>query len=214
MADLRQKAFWSYREALIINIAVCALQWFILFFANSVSLFADAAHSIADTIVLFGSTFVAYQAMLLPDVHNDHIKRRMTRIAVILLWISIPFILWAAWERIHSSVSFPGIPVILAALVSVVGNILMHRIVRHIDTHKHDHLVRVNLLHIMGDAILSGGVLLSACLVMFLGTGQYDGYIGMAAAVWMTIMGVGIWKQTAIISKQDDEKEHSCHHDH
>ena len=197
--------------------SICLLQWMMLFFANSITLFADAAHSFADGIVLFGSMLVSYQAMLMPETDASHIKRRMTQIAVILLWASVPFIIWASWERIHSPVAFPGIPVIVAALVSVVGNIFMHNIVERIDTHGHDHLVRANLAHILGDAILSGGVLLSALLVVTLGTAQYDGYIGIACALWMLYIGAKIWKQTttsASLHSHNAAHEHSSEHHH
>lgn len=216
MADPKERAFSSYRAAFSINLIVCILQWIILAYANSVSLYADAAHSIADSIVLLGSTIVSYQAMLLPDRDHSHIKRRMTRIAVILLWLSVPFILYAAWERIHSSVSFPGIPVVIAATVSVVGNIWMHRIVHSIDKHSHDHLVAANLVHILGDAALSAGVLVSALLVLTFHTGQYDGYIGIGCACWMTIMGIRIWKNTSdeAHSQKKNAREHSCDHHH
>ncbi len=217
MVDHRQEAFSSYRLALGVNILICLLQWVILFFANSISLFADAAHSFADGIVLFGSMMVSYQAMLMPETDASHIKRRMTRIAVILLWASVPFIVWASWERIHSPVAFPGIPVIIAALVSVVGNVCMHAIVHGIDSHGHDHLVRVNLAHILGDAILSGGVLLSALLVVTLGTAEFDGYIGIACALWMLYVGAKIWRQTSGSSSahsHHDAHAHHCDHRH
>lgn len=206
-----------YRLALCVNIFICLLQWVILYFANSISLFADASHSVADGIVLFGSTLVSYRIMLVPETDASHIKRRMTRIAVILLWASVPFIVFASWERIHSPIAFPGVPVIVAALVSVVGNIFMHRIVHSIDTHGHDHLVRANLVHILGDAILSAGVLLSAILVVTLGTAQYDGYIGLACAAWMLLVGVKIWKQTSASQEDhshDDAHKHCCDHHH
>lgn len=160
---------------------------------------------------------VSYQAMLMPETDASHIKRRMTRIAVILLWASVPFIVWASWERIHSPVAFPGIPVIIAAVVSVVGNISMHTIVHSIDKHDHDHLVRANLAHILGDAILSGGVLLSALLVVTLGTAQYDGHIGIACALWMLYVGAKIWRQTsasASAHSHSDTHEHHCDHHH
>lgn len=216
MVDHGRESFLSYRMALWVNIFICLLQWVILFFANSISLFADAAHSFADGIVLFGSALVAYQMMLLPETDASHIKRRMTRIAIMLLWLSVPFIMWASWERIHSPVAFPGIPVIIAALVSVVGNISMHCIVHSIDKHGHDNLVKANLAHILGDAILSGGVLLSALLVVTLGTAQYDGYIGMGCAVWMLYVGVKIWKQTSprVIHSHGDTHDHDCEHHH
>ncbi len=213
MVDNRQESFSSYRLALGVNIFICVLQWVILFFANSISLFADAAHSFADSIALFGSALVSYQAMLLPEADASHIKRRMTRIAVILLWASVPFIVWASWERIHSPVAFPGIPVIIAALVSVVGNICMHRVVHNIDTHGHDHLVKANLAHILGDAMLSGGVLLSALLVVTLGTAEFDGYIGIACALWMIYVGAKIWGRTSGSSSahsHNDAHEHHC----
>ncbi len=217
MVDHRQESFSSYRLAFCVNIFICLLQWVILCFANSISLFADAAHSFADGIVLFGSALVSYQVMLMPETDASHIKRRMTRIAVILLWVSVPFIIYASWERIHSPVAFPGIPVIIAAIVSVVGNICMHGIVHSIDKHGHDHLVKANLAHILGDAILSGGVLLSALLVVTLGTAQYDGYIGMACSLWMLYVGAKIWKQTSLASAMhahEGAHEHDCDHHH
>ncbi len=177
------------------------MQWVILFFANSISLFADALHSFADGIVLFGSMLVSYQAILMPETDWSHIKRCMTRLAVILLWASAPFIVWASWERIYSPVAFPGIPVIIAAFVSVVGNVWMHRIVHTIDPCEESdkHLIRANLLHILGDLILSLGVLISALFVMIWNAPQCDGYVGIAAALWMVIMGLRIWKQSGAL---------------
>ncbi len=221
MGNLEQERFSCYRTASIINLIVLVLQGTILYIAFNLSLLSDTVHTFSDEIVLIGTCFAAYQATFQLAINTTFMQERMTRISIILLWLSAPFIIWESWERIHSPVQFPGWPVVGIALVSMIGSVWIHRIIDGIGEENHNHLDHANLLHVLGDIIFAGAVLLSASIVLVFKTGAYDGHIGMIVTLLFSWRGWMLWrdltahqKKRLSANKVPHEHSHDCGHHH
>ncbi len=203
-----------YKIALALNTLIWFLQSVILiFFANSLSLFGDAAHSASDSVILLGSCIIFARELSRPEHAHETMKRTFTRFAIFLLWGSACYVAYEAVERITNPVMFLGWPVVVIACVSAIGNFFAHRIICGVETDSHDHLHRANVLHILSDMMLSIAVLCSALGVIFFHFPALDGWIALLVSCWMIIRGGQLYRDTANTKHTHDAHDH-CTHKH
>lgn len=181
-----------YQQALMINVTVWILQLVtILFVANSLALAGDWAHGFADIIIMV-ATFQIFSAEL-HDTEKDHSvkKKWLVRIAVIMLWLSAFWIFYEATERMAAPVDFPGWPVAILALLSTVGNFLAHKRIGCVDLCEHDDAHRINVAHLLTDAVISLIVFVSAMGKILFDLPAIDTWLGIFVGIWMIYLG---WK--------------------
>lgn len=214
MHHARIEKLRRYKVALALNTLIWILQSIILiFFANSLSLFGDAAHSASDSVILLGSCIIFARELSKPERSHEATKRTFTRVAIFLLWGSACYVAYEAVERIMDPVTFLGWPVVAIACVSAIGNFVAHRIICGVEAHLHDHMHRANVLHILSDMMLSIAVLCSALGVIFFHFPALDGWIALIVSCWMLIRGGQLYHATETIADTHNAHDH-CDHTH
>jgi cobalt-zinc-cadmium efflux system protein len=209
MQNAKMDQLRRYRWAFGINSLIWVFQLLIvIFIANSLALLGDAAHSVSDTIVLFGTCLLLGKTIRNPHGNHEGTKRALTRGAVILLWLSAAYLITEGYERITSPVYFPGWPVVLIALVAATGNFFSHRMIHGVDKSLHDHVHRANVLHILADLFISVAVVVSGLGSIFFNFPGLDGWIALIVAGWMFWRGIILFRETLCAHKHDHDDHH------
>lgn len=182
-----------YRQALIINSIVWLLQILVLlFFANSLTLKGDMFHGFADILILFATHHV-FKSELQNFTGNHHTKKNvLVMVAVLLLWFSAGDLTYEAVQRIASPVDFPGWPVAIVSLLSSIGNFTSHKIIGKVEKCEHDKLHKINVAHLITDAVISLCVFISALGKILYDTPAVDAWLSFPVALWMFILGWNI----------------------
>jgi cobalt-zinc-cadmium efflux system protein len=138
--------------------------------AQSTALFADALHSMSDV----ASLLLAWAAVVVFGLkasqkrtygwHNTTILASFVN--AILLLIAVAIIWWEAGQRlIQGGAQTQGLIVMLVAGVGIIINFVAARLFAQSGQHQHDLNARGAYLHLMADAGVSFGVLVSGLLV-------------------------------------------------
>lgn len=192
-----------YRQALSINTGVWVLQFLtVIFIADSLTLFGDMTHSLADIFILLATHQIFAHELRNPHADHAHKKKILVRVAVLLLWMSAAYVCYEAVERITHPVDFPGWPVALLAILSASGNFFAHRRISQIDKCEHDHAHEANVAHLLTDFALSVIVFLSALGNILFKLPAIDAWLSLAVALWMIRWG---WK---ILYEKDEHHHH------
>jgi cobalt-zinc-cadmium efflux system protein len=207
MHDSRVDQLLRYKTAASINLFVWVLQIVtVLFIADSLALFGDAAHSLSDILILGGTIFVLRRQIYNPSHDHRNAKTWLVRMAVGMLWLSALYIVIEAVGRIRSPVIFPGAPVAILALLSAIGNLWAHRVIEKVDKALHDHVHKANVAHLLTDFALSFVVFASAILNMTFGWVSVDAWISLLViAPWM------LWWGWRIIHPKTSLHQHGDH---
>ncbi len=152
----------------LLNVGVIALELFFGFRANSLALIADAGHNVSDVMGLL----LAWGALALskrkPSGRYTYGLQSASIMAAlinaILLLAAVAGISWQALMRFGAPVEVTTSTVILVAAISMILNgltaMLLHK------GHQHDLNIRGAYLHMVADAGISFGVVISAVIIM------------------------------------------------
>lgn len=179
--------------AIALNSVFIAVELFYGFTANSLALLADAGHNASDVLGLF----LAWGAMALsrkqPSDRFTYGLQSATIMAALanalLLLAAIGGILWEAAGRFSHPQGPQAMIMMAVALTGAVINALtawfLHR------GHMHDLNVRGAYLHMVADAGISLGVVLSGAIIMATGWLWVDPAVSIAIALMIL---VGTWR--------------------
>lgn len=139
------------------------------FFANSLALLSDAAHSFTDLGALLLSLYAVSQGLKPPSqrktfgYHRSGVLAALANsAALIILTIAI---FWEAYKRVLDPQPVIGSLTLLVASVGFVANIAIAAILY--SSAKENINVRSSFLHVFGDALVSLGVMLAAIIIIF-----------------------------------------------
>ena len=201
-----------YRTALIIEGIMWGLQLFTyLALAQSLTLLGDTGHSFADVLLLLGTFVIFRNEFYHPEKDYGPKKVILVRIAVILLWINAVYIFWEASVRIAHPVNFSGWPVLVAAIISALGNFIAHRVIHGVDQSEQDHAHDANVAHILTDLALALAVLFSALGNIIFKLPAIDAWLSLIVAAWMLRWG---WKLLQRTRTSSIHVHHDDDHDH
>ncbi|GAB4452756.1 MAG: cation diffusion facilitator family transporter [Bacteroidales bacterium] len=166
-------AITNLNRAFIIGIAINLLYVVIEFgaglYLNSLALISDAGHNLTDV----ASLALALLAFRLAKVKaNDKFTYgyRKSTILVslinsVVLFVAIGGILWESFSRLHSPVVVEGLPIsIIAGIGIIINAVSAFLFFKDKDS---DLNVRGAYLHLMADAAVSLGVVVSGVLIYF-----------------------------------------------
>ena len=163
----------NLNRAFVIGIVVNALYVVIEFgagfFYNSLSLISDAGHNLTDV----ASLALALLAFRLAKVKsNDKFTYgyRKSTILVsfinsVVLFIAIGGILWESFSRLHNPVVVEGLPISVVAGIGIVINVISAFL--FFKDKDSDLNVKGAYLHLIADAAVSLGVVISGVLIFF-----------------------------------------------
>lgn len=201
---------------IILNFIVLIGELVIGYYTGSMTLIADSFHMITDIFALFISLY-GIKLVMLP---NNSIKRTYgwKRADVVFPFINAIFLLALCLSIVISAIQRFIIPVIITneiliiimggigLTINVISILLLQCFTSTIDNHGHNHDHSSNiysvLLHIVGDALGSIGVIISALIIKYTTSpSRYysDPVISVLIAIIMIVTTVPLLKKTGKI---------------
>ena len=160
--------------------------------ANSMALLADAGHNLSDVLGLLLAWYASALAKRLPSQRFTYGLRSSSILAAlinaVLLLLVTGGIAWEAIQRFGHPDAVEGRTVIIIAAIGVVINTataLMFMAGR-----KGDLNIRGAFLHMVGDALISAGVVITGVVIMFTGWLWLDPAVSLVIAI---IIVLGTW---------------------
>ena len=160
--------------------------------ANSLALIADAGHNLSDVLGLLLAWAAASLAKRLPTDRYTYGMKRTPILAslanAMLLLVASGAIVWEAVQRFSNPAPVAEMTVIWVALIGIVIN--GATALGFMAGRKGDLNIRGAFLHMVADAVVSLGVVLSALAVLYTGWQWIDPLVSIAIAV---VIVVGTW---------------------
>ncbi|HET6386376.1 MAG TPA: cation diffusion facilitator family transporter [Armatimonadota bacterium] len=163
-ADTAQKLVTSIGLTLIILAAEVVGG----FMAHSLALLSDAAHMVTDVAALALAWYAQFQANRPPTERRTYGYHRAGIMAALVNAVTLiaiaGFIGWEAINRIRRPVGHIHAPIMFGvALVALLVNLGIARMLGH--SHSDNLNVRSVLLHVLGDAAASAGVIVGGIII-------------------------------------------------
>jgi cobalt-zinc-cadmium efflux system protein len=176
-----------------LNLGIVVLQVIFGFLGNSLALLADAGHNLTDVFSLLLAWGASQLGQRPPTQRHTYGLRRTSILAAlvnaVLLLLMMGAIAWEAIHRLGNPSSIAEIPVIVVALVAIAvngGSALLFQSGRSQDLN-----LRGAFLHLLTDAFVSLGVVLSAVASLLTGWSWFDPVMSLVIVVTIVI---GTWE--------------------
>ena len=180
--------------AVALNLSFVVIEGCFGYLANSVALIADAGHNLGDVLGLLCACTAMYLARRPPGGRFTYGLGRSSVLAAltnaVLLLLACGAIAWEAVGRIATPPNVAGTTVIGVASVGVVLNGVSAWLLHG---GSHDDLNRRSaFIHMLGDAAVSAGVLISGLVIVFTGWSWLDPVVSLliVAAILMSTWGL------------------------
>ncbi len=183
--------------SLVLNLLITLLQVVGGIVANSLGLLSDAAHNLSDVVAL-GLSLWAVKLGRRPRTPTRTYAYKRAEILValfnsaVLVGLSL-YIVIEALKRIAAPEPVEGLWVIGLAAGGLVINTFAALLLR---SHGHDLNLRAAFLHLVGDAAISFGVMLSGIVVYTTGWSYADPLVSILVSVWIGYQAVRIIRGT------------------
>ena len=177
-----------------LNILFVVIESWFGYLSNSVALIADAGHNLGDVLGLVCACAAIYLSRRPPGGKFTYGLGRSSVLAAlanaVLLLLACGAIAWEAVGRIAAPPAVTGTTVIGVAAVGIVLNGVSAWLL-HAGSHG-DLNRRSAFIHMLGDAAVSAGVLLSGVLIVFTGWTWLDPVVSLAivAVILMSTWGL------------------------
>lgn len=192
----------AFAWAIGLNTAYVVVEAGFGFISGSLALLADAAHNLTDV----GGLLVAWGAAALsrrsPSERHTYGLGRTSILAALVngvaLLIAVGALTWEAVSRFSAPAEVPGGTVLWVALLGIAinaGTALLFRRGR-----QHDLNVEGAFLHMAADAAVSGGVVLSALVIMATGWSWVDPLAGLLVSAVIAWSAFGLLKSALHLS--------------
>ena len=164
------------------------------FLSNSVALIADAGHNLSDVLGLVCAWAAMYLGRRPPGARFTYGLGRSSVLAAltnaVLLLVACGAIAWEAVGRLASPPAVAGSVVMIVAASGIVINGLSAWML-HAGSHG-DLNRRSAFIHMLGDAAVSVGVLLSGAIIMYTGWSRLDPIVSLliVAAILVSTWGL------------------------
>ncbi len=175
----------------LLNSAFVVAEFGYGYLANSVALMADAAHNLADVLALLLSWGAATLGRRLPSTQRTYGWGRTTILAALInasvLLISVGAIAIEAVQRFRSPLPVAETTVMWVAAAGIVVNGLTALLFLR---GQEDLNVRAAFQHMLADAIVSAGVVVSALLIGATGMNWID---PLTSLIIVAVIVIGTW---------------------
>ena len=192
----------AFRWSVILNSGLSGLQLVIGLGFGSMALVGDAVHNLGDVAGLLLAWGAERLSSRPPDQRFTYGFGRSTQLAsllnavLILMAASVVFV--EGLQRLVAPVTLQSGPVAWAAAVGVGVNLLSARLFG--DAHQIDLNRRSAVVHLLTDAAVSAGVLVSALLVGLTGWNRLDGLSAMAVGLVVAWSGWQLLRESLIVA--------------
>jgi cobalt-zinc-cadmium efflux system protein len=177
-----------------LNLTFTLVQLGVGFFANSLALISDALHNFSDVICLLLAWGAAWLATRRPTASRTYGYRRASILAALanaaLLVAATGAIVTEAVRRLLAPEPIATGLVLWVAALGIVINTATALVFRH--GHAHDLNVKGAFLHMVGDAVVSLGVVITALLIGWTGWLWLDPAVSIAIAAAILLATFGL----------------------
>jgi len=182
----------AFLIGIILNVGFVIVEAVYGFLANSLALLADAGHNLSDVLGLLLAWAAASLAKRRPSARFTYGMKRTPILAslanAMLLLLASGMIIYEAVQRFSTPAPVAETTVIWVALVGIAIN--GATALGFLSGRKDDINIRGAFLHMVADAVVSFGVVLSGILVLYTGWMWVDPAVSIAVAV---VIVVGTW---------------------
>ena len=176
------------------SVLVLTLGYFLIeliggFWTNSLALLGDAGHMFCDAGALILAIFAAWLAQKPHSADKTYGYHRAEMIAAflngLLLWAMSAWILYEAWERLHTAYTIRPVGMMIIAAGGLVIN-LISAVILHAQTSQNAN-IKAAWLHVLSDALGSLGALVSGVLIYFGCSPQIDSIVSLFITILIVI---------------------------
>ena len=182
----------AFAAGIAINFAFVVIEAYYGWRADSLALLADAGHNLGDVLGLVLAWAGAFAGRLAPNERHTYGWKRASIFAAfansLLLLVAIGSLAWAAIGRLAAPAPVASATVMVVAAIGIVVNgatALLFLRGMHGDLN-----ARGAFLHMVADAAVSAGVVVSAALTMWLGWSWLDPVTSLAIGL---VILLGTW---------------------
>ena len=152
---------------IVINLLFVVIEFGAGFYYNSLSLISDAGHNLSDVAALALALLAFRLAKVKANDKFTYGYRKSTilvsLINSVVLFVAIGGIIWESISRLHNSVEIQGVSISIVAAIGIVINAVSAFL--FFKEKDNDLNVKGAYLHLMADAAVSLGVVISGVLI-------------------------------------------------
>lgn len=189
------------RLALIATLGILLLEVGGGFISHSLALLTDAAHTLTDVGSAALGLWAARMAMRKNDQQHTFGYGRVTILAALAnataLFAIVLFLIYEAVVRLRHPEPVQAGVMMVVAIVALLSNLVLTRFLTRGDSASLN--VKAVVAHVMGDAAISGAVIVAAVLIYFTGMLTIDPIISLLAAVAVSFSAWGIVRDSLSI---------------
>jgi cobalt-zinc-cadmium efflux system protein len=188
--------------AVALNVVFVIVEGGFGFLSNSVALIADAGHNLSDVLGLACAWTAMFLTRRPPGAKFTYGLGRSSVLAAlanaVLLLLACGAIAWEAVSRLAAPPAVAGATVMGVAAVGIVLNGICAWILHA--GHQHDLNRRSAFLHMLGDAAMAAGVLLSGALILLTGWNWLDPVVSLAIVAVILVSTWGLLRDSVHLS--------------
>lgn len=173
-------AFWLIFSFMLVEVAG---GWW----SGSLALMADAGHMVTDAAAL-GLAYLAFRlGRKAADARRTFGYLRLEVVAgfvnALALFGLVAWIVYEAWQRLQAPIEILSGPMLAVAVVGLLVNLLVLRILTH-GHEGHDHVnVQGAVLHVLGDLLGSVGAVVAALVIRYTGWTPIDPILSVVVSL-------------------------------
>ncbi len=187
----------NYTRAFIIgtvlNVVFVIIEFAFGFWTGSLSLLADAGHNLSDVFGLLVAWVGNVLAQSPPTQRYTYGLRRSSILAALLNALTLLLVMggiaWEAISRLFNPTSIPGMTIMMVALVGVIINTITALL--FMSGRDQDLNIRGAFLHMVADALISLGVVLTGVAILLTGWLWFDPVVSLVIVV---VIILGTWQ--------------------
>jgi cobalt-zinc-cadmium efflux system protein len=182
----------AFAIGVALNLAFVIIEFIYGKLSNSVALVADAGHNLSDVLGLALAWGAAVLARKTPTPTRTYGLRRSSIFAAVVnassLMIVVGAIAWEAIGRINNPEPVASKTIIIVAAIGIFINALSAFL--FMSGRKSDMNIRGAFVHLMADAVVSLGVVITGVLILFTGWLLLDPIVSLIISV---VIVIGTW---------------------
>ncbi|MDR6998782.1 cation diffusion facilitator family transporter [Neobacillus niacini] len=160
--------------------------------SDSLALLADAGHNLSDVLGLVIAWIAVWLGKKAPTSKRTYGFKKSSILAAlfnaVFLLVAIGAIAWEAIQRFSAPAPVAGKTVIIVALIGIVINTITALL--FMSGRKNDLNIRGAYLHMMADAVVSLGVVISGFIMLWSGWQWIDPLVSLIIAI---VIFIGTW---------------------
>ena len=195
-----QQYNFAFKAGIALNLGYLIIEAIYGYAVHSVGLISDALHNLTDVMGMLLSWGAFTLATRKSGDKFTYGFGRATILAAffngLLLMIAVGVIGWEAYHRILNPVKVGGLQVVFVAGVGIIIN-TASAFFFHKDS-KHDVNMRSTYLHMMADALVSAGVVVSGLIIYFTGLQWPDPLVSVVVLVIIVFSTISLLKESLL----------------